>query len=211
MTDLMIDLETLGTAQDCVVLSIGGCFFDIPTQQLGLRFYGALQIQDQLNAKRTVTEDTIKWWMKQSPEARQVFETEGLPVIKALTEISAVIKKECPDKRKLKVWGNGSTFDISILENLFALCKLELPWNYSGVQDLRTFRRFVGGGDRIKPLGTKHNAADDAVSQAAYVLEKCKPVEIRPAPLNPEEIKELEIIKKEDEAQPTESIETPTT
>lgn len=168
MKDLMIDLETLGQGPDAVVLSIGAVFFDIESEKVGNGFYTALDMAPQLKAGRKTNAETIKWWMSQGQAARHVFEDEALHPIEALNRFVEFIKNESEDA--ILVWGNGSTFDIIILERLLKDFNYAPLWPYSNIMDLRTFRRFVGKGKKIPRSEGHHNALVDAVDQANYVL-----------------------------------------
>ena len=169
--DLMIDLETMGTANDAVILSIGAVFFDIKTQQLGPTFHAILDRDDQLAKSRTYTDSTMQWWKRQSEEAQSIFKAKGADPKKALTEFIKFYKQ----KTKVHPWGNGSTFDISIMEDMFTCYGLKSPFVFWRVMDVRTFKRFVGkGADIPVAIGVKHNALDDAIAQAKYVMHHAK-------------------------------------
>lgn len=168
MTDLMIDLETLGTNPDCPVISIGAVFFDVDSKQLGPTFYMALDVDEQIKRGRKVTGSTLKWWMGQADAAKRVFHEQAKPVPQVLTTLAQWFKN---NNSKTHVWGNGATFDISILENMFEMYGIEIPWSFSKIMDLRTFKRFQAKGARVIIPGTAHNALDDAVGQAKYILE----------------------------------------
>jgi hypothetical protein len=170
-SDLMIDLETLGTGTDAVVLSIGAVFFDIERNELGPTFIVQPEVESQIKKGRVMDPDTIKWWMSQGEAAKQVFKDQTLPTQHTLNLLSQFCRLNTESLKELKVWGNGSSFDISILESMYKNFDLKQPWGYNGVMDLRTFRRFVGNMDRVVKLGTDHNALDDAKSQALYVLK----------------------------------------
>lgn len=167
MTDLMIDLETLGTSSDAVVISIGAVFFDPAQGSLGVSFHLAFAIEDQIKLGREISADTLKWWMGQSDAAKKVFHEKATPTREVLTVFGQWI---AANSKNAHVWGNGSSFDISILESLFCQYEIAIPWNYNKVMDLRTFKRFVGGGEAVKKSGTEHNALQDAINQANYVL-----------------------------------------
>lgn len=169
--DIMIDLETLGTKSHCVVVSLGACLFDISKGQLGPTFYMICTIQDQLDKGRKIDADTLKWWFSQSDAAKKVFNDKSAPTLQVLNTFSQWIGANVPTKRDRKVWGNGSTFDISIMESLFDSYNVECPWNFSSVMDLRTYRRFIGNNAKIEKQGVAHNALDDAISQAKFVME----------------------------------------
>lgn len=168
----MIDLETLGTGPDTVVVSLGAVLFDPNQLELGPTFYAPLQIQNQLDIGRKVTGDTLKWWIGQSDAAKKLFHEEAQDPAYVLSVFSDWLKQNIPSIRSRKPWGNGATFDISIMESLYKSYNLEVPWNFNSVMDLRTFKRFVGKGKQVpKTIGVNHNALDDAINQANYVID----------------------------------------
>ena len=165
--DVMIDLETLGTDPRCPVISIGAIAFDVEKKALGPTFYATLDVAQQIRAQRFVDADTLKWWMGQSDAAKKVFRDTASPVEFALPKFVEYLGQF----KDLQVWGNGSTFDITILENIMAQWQIKVPWKYNKIMDLRTFRRFVAGGETLQKSGVDHNALDDAKSQAEFVLK----------------------------------------
>lgn len=167
-SDLMIDFETLSTTPDAIVISVGACFFDVETKKIGSTFYAAFDVADQLKKGRSITADTLKWWFSQSDAAKKVFKEKADPperVLKAFTEWAKA------NGTGINPWGNGATFDISIIEDLFRQYEVKCPWAFYNVMDLRTFKRFVANGAKVVVKGTAHNALDDAIAQAEYVIE----------------------------------------
>lgn len=172
MNDIMVDLETLDTEPTAVVISLGACLFDIEKKIIPSTFYMAAEVQEQMDRGRTISADTIKWWMGQNNAAQHVFKEKAKPMAEVLKTFVFWLNTVGGKKDRL-VWGNGSTFDISMLENLFKMYGMERPWNYNGIMDLRTFKRFVGRGDKIPQPLIHHNALEDAKTQAQYVIDKC--------------------------------------
>lgn len=168
MKDCMIDLETLGTSPETPVISLGAVFFDIETKKLGNTFYMAADVNEQIARGRKPTGDTIKWWLGQTDAAKRVFHEQAKPMALVLQTFIQWYKANNP--KGAYVWGNGSTFDISIMENLFRDYQITLPWGYNKAMDLRTFKRFQKGGEQVQKGGVNHNALDDAISQAKYVM-----------------------------------------
>ena len=81
MNHLMIDLETLGTLADSVVLSVGAVKFDLDSDAVDERgFYGSVSIDSNLEAGRRIEEDTLLWWLKQPVAAQAVFFEDKLPL-----------------------------------------------------------------------------------------------------------------------------------
>jgi hypothetical protein len=75
------------------------------------------------------------------------------------------------------VWGNGATFDISILEDAYRQLDLEIPWKFWNVRDCRTVKDMyesARGGYEKKSGGTLHHALDDAKFQAQYICDMWK-------------------------------------
>ena len=172
--DLMIDFETLGTGPDTIVISLGACFFDLETGLIGPTFYMAFDIADQQAAGRVFTPDTLKWWMGQSGAAKKVFNEKAKPTLEVLQTFAAWVQGQ-GTVSKITPWGNGATFDISIIESLFKQFNVKCPWLYYNVMDMRTFRRFVAGNAKVdKAEGTNHNALDDSLNQAKFCIDHYK-------------------------------------
>jgi hypothetical protein len=171
MTDLMIDFETLATNPNAVVLSLGACFFNIETGEIGNKFYMCFETDDQKKRGRRVDDATLAWWSRQSNAAKKVFTDKKHPVEMVLNEFV----KFCLDESKMSLinpWGNGATFDISIIESLFEMYQIKCPWLYYNVMDLRTYRRFEAKNKKVPKLeGVNHHALDDAINQAQFVID----------------------------------------
>ena len=170
MQNVMLDLETLGTQADCVVLAIGAVKFDVDGSPLGERFYVECDIDDQLTNGRTITGATISWWMSQSAAARQVFlgGQEKPPLFVGL-EMFAEFLSDNPD---VKVWGNGAEFDIAILSHAYASERMQQPWLYRNSRCYRTLKSLSLRPKRTAFLpGVPHNALDDAIDQALHAQE----------------------------------------
>jgi len=174
MNDLMIDFETLGKTPDCVVVSIGAVFFDEETGLLGDTFYMIFEMDSQLEKGRKIDPDTLKWWFSQSGAAKKIFHEKAKPTLEVLTTFVKWVEAH-GTVSKIKPWGNGSSFDISIFEDLLRDYKVKIPWLYYNTFDLRTFKRYVANNEKVdKSIGVDHNALDDAMNQARYVIKHYK-------------------------------------
>ena len=66
----MIDIESLDTTPDCVILTIGAVLFDPKGQGIIDKIELRPTIEDQTEIhNRSINEDTLRWWSTQSPEA----------------------------------------------------------------------------------------------------------------------------------------------
>lgn len=159
----MVDLETLGTTENCVFFSCGACYFDPWTGEIGEKYSQNIDMKSQLNFGRVISPDTVKWWMDQSDDARRAIQKPGIQFDDFLVEFANFVKKDSI------VWGNGSCFDISILNNAYGEFT---PWKFWNVRDVRTIvdvASHLVSRDDVVRKGTHHNALDDAIYQAEYV------------------------------------------
>ena len=74
MEHIMIDLETLDTSPSAAIISlIGAVKFRSATQTpLGDKFYLPVSIQSNLDEGRTISGDTLRWWMNQDDGAQRI-------------------------------------------------------------------------------------------------------------------------------------------
>lgn len=171
---IMIDIETMGKGDDAVITTIGAVVFDPNTGEHTSEFYCVTKMREQIDSGRYVDADTLKWWLEQSDEARQaLFAPNALPIKEALRTLGVFVykAKKNANVKKMKVWSNGSNFDIAILTNAYKQYDIEVPWHYRDVRDVRTIvdlaSHLVQYGD-VKFEGEKHNALADAIHQAKY-------------------------------------------
>jgi hypothetical protein len=165
---LMIDLETLGTAVNAPVVAIGAVYFDPDTGTLGDTFDAAIDVEDAVRFGRP-SGATIKWWLGQGDEARQKVVRGRHPATLVFEKFHEFCRKHGDD---VKPWGNGATFDISILEYAFGrILEKPAPWKFWNVRDCRTIKELADGVMSFdgKLAGVAHTALDDAKHQAAWV------------------------------------------
>lgn len=156
---IMIDIETLSTCSNAVILSIGAVEFDATT--LGKKFHTTIDIDSCLKHGLSIEGRTVAWWMDQSDNARNVFRTPGYTLPDVLQAFS--FTSEMPWSNA-QVWANGTDFDIAILANAYKKCGMKVPWAYNAVRDYRTMRKEFPIV-KTEPI-VAHNALDDAIAQA---------------------------------------------
>lgn len=171
MNDFSIDLETLHVRYNAAIIAIGCVQFDANTGCIGNKFYVEIDFNSAIKSGK-VSGETLKWWMQQSDKAKRIFtdDEKKTPLPVALDELRTFILKNCKSPKDLRVFGNGATFDITILEHAYdagAVGQRE-PWNFRNVRDMRTICDLAALSDDEWParIGTHHNALDDATHQA---------------------------------------------
>ncbi len=163
MNNVMVDLETPDNKPTSGIVSIGAVKFDA-TGISDDRFYCVVDLQSSIDAGLTVSASTISWWMKQSDQARAVFnEPDACHLAIALQLFAAWLPDNC------KLWGNGAGFDNPILANAYAALKMQQPWDFWNDRCYRTIAA-MHPNNRRQQQGTHHNALDDAISQAQHLI-----------------------------------------
>ena len=157
MNHIMIDIETLGTRSNSVILSIGVIEFDSSSITNG--FEAVIDIDSCLQHGLIVEGGTIQWWMKQSDAARDIFRQNGEALPDALKRLTQHINWQ-----DSLVWANGTDFDISILSNAYHKCSMPTPWEYNAVRDYRTIVKTMPV-NKVQPT-IAHSALADAIAQA---------------------------------------------
>lgn len=167
--DVMLDLETLGTAPGCVVLSIGACAFNEDGPQRSM--YAVLSTPAQKKLGLLEDPDTAIWWSKQSDKAKEVLlesEKRKSSPIHELVLFNQFLANL--GTSKVRVWGNGADFDNPILLAVYRAVKLKHGWGPYSNRCYRTLKSFAPDM-KMNRAGTHHNALDDATSQAMHATQ----------------------------------------
>lgn len=159
MTNIIIDLETLGQSPGCIILSIGA--YCLETKET---FYRAVSIDSNLKLGLTMDASTLQWWMKQSDDARKVFNEPSVTLNAALLALSQWMSQFS----KVNVWGDGAMFDLSILEAAYRAAKLNYPWHYTQCCCYRTLKKLFPQFPKPR-TGTYHRADDDARTNGEHL------------------------------------------
>lgn len=182
MQDCMLDLETMGTAPDSAIISIGAVMFDPLTMKLGAEFHKVISLQSCAKRGRKFDPSTILWWLEQSDEARSALTKSGVvhELGGALGTFSDWICRSATDPElgpttvagteTVRMWGNGAGFDNVLLEESYKACGLPVPWKFYNNRCYRTVKA-LRPDIKLVRTGTHHNALDDAKSQALHLMK----------------------------------------
>ena len=175
-----LDIETLSTHKNAVVVSIGATTVSDAGVGYGGKIHMALDMQEQIDMGRHVSADTIAWWMHQSAAAREAsFLTRTrMPAGVALLNLHSWLS----ELGNPPVWTKGPAFDGAILESLAEGLGLQPAWPYRDHRDIRTiedavmasnddhlYERFHTALSRASDGMVAHNALEDAKQQAALI------------------------------------------
>jgi hypothetical protein len=172
--NIMLDLETLSTRPNAAIIVIAAIQFHDDVQyeeelseeklQSLNTFYRRIDLSSLSGDKYHVDEKTVSWWETQEKSiAHEALHQEPRMQIKnALQDFANWVGN---DKNTVKIWGNGSSFDVTILGEAFELEHLEVCWKFWNVRDLRTIMDFGKVRMNDLPQFKKHHALWDCYRQ----------------------------------------------
>lgn len=169
---IVLDLETLSTKPNAAVIAIGAVALDGEGNFLG-EFHQAIN-PDQPG--RDIDPGTVQWWESQSPDAQEASYKAKytVTVTVAMCMFSAWIC--CVGvPGQVKMWGNGSSFDCTILSSLYDqshALRYPKPWAWWDDRDMRTLLdAFPEAKDVGEFFGVKHHALHDALHEAKQLAK----------------------------------------
>lgn len=169
--DLMIDLEGLGTGPDTTILTIAAQAFDpLGNGFYDQHYYARVSLESQ--PTRSIQQGTIDWWATQPPAAKEEAfgEDNRIPLDQALDELGKLIWKA------KRVWAQGPTYDMNILEHAYKSYDKPIPWQFYVVRDSRTV--FSLWKDLPKPP-TSHHALEDCRRQIELLQHTLKHLNVK--------------------------------
>ena len=160
----MIDIECLGVSPDALILTIAAVAFDPFSNRIDQEHSMYYRIDPESQPNRGIDDATVDWWTKQPSIAQEEAfgEKDRVPLREALEKLSPLIW------RSNRVWANGITYDMTILEHAYKQNGINLPWQYYKVMDARTvFKMFPSVGIPKN----HHHAFYDCVNQIGMLQE----------------------------------------
>lgn len=153
----MLDIEGLGTGPDTTILTIAAQEFDpLVRGRLGKDFYARVTLESQPD--RSIQQGTIEWWATQPAVVKdEAFAEDGrIPLNEALQGLHRIAW------HAKRVWAQGPTYDMNILEHAYKSYNMALPWKYFSVRDSRTVFGLV---PNLQKYPASHHALEDCRRQ----------------------------------------------
>jgi exodeoxyribonuclease VIII len=171
--DVMIDIEGLATGPETTILTIAAQEFDpLRRECWGRDYYVRVDLESQEG--RTIEQGTIDWWASQPESIREeaFAEHDRVPLRTALEGLHRMAW------HAKRIWAQGPTYDMNILEHAFKSLGMPLPWRYYSVRDSRTLFSLCPD---LEKYPASHHALEDCRRQCLLLwdsLEKLKIKEI---------------------------------
>ena len=178
MSEVMIDIETLGTNPNSCILTIGAIKFDRHKDIIELKdcetFYCRIDKDSCLSIGMNIDNDTLEWWKKQNKQARYeaLENTDRIKINDALLQLKNFIKNA------KYIWANSPNFDCIILENAFKICDIEVPWKFWILRDCRTVYDIGKTNLNSFIKETVHNSLIDCHNQILCLQKAFKKIKI---------------------------------
>lgn len=174
-TDIMIDLETMGTDPYSPVVAIAAVRFDAnyPGSVAGIHedntFYQPIKLESCMTAGLKPSASTILWWLTDpsiTAEARSLFvDPLAIELGNALDAFT-----DWHNSGTETLWGNSARFDLGLLSDCYRVLGKPVPWLFYHEGCYRTLKNLPAVKHlKLARVGTHHNALDDALSQAEHL------------------------------------------
>ncbi|APL99095.1 putative ribonuclease T [Bordetella phage LK3] len=167
MDSVMIDLETMATGPNAGVIQVGAMAFDSREGVVYLDMFEVdVDLQSALLLGGEVDASTVQFWRdqgglqpKRPPKAMR----------SALTDLASWLG-QYPDLKR--VWAQGPSFDVAVLEGYYRRAGIPIPWGYSMPRDTRTVYDLAKERGWSKPEGTQavHTSLEDCRRQIICLM-----------------------------------------
>ena len=166
-TEMMFDIETLGTRAGCAVLSFAALVY---TSTKGTVLGGAgfpLDIPSQIRKGLHVDEGTAAWWATQPDGAWEAATADPVSVTYAVRLLDELVAKHQPER----IYCQGMDFDFPIFAEVRRRFGLGAGWEHWKQRDTRTLYEEHGFNPKsMARIGVHHDALDDCQHQIACVI-----------------------------------------
>lgn len=182
MIDIVIDIETLGTRPGCPVIEIGACAVDPEGGAIAANFsrrvccgykFWEIRMLAETDAECTgMDKDTAVWWFADEERIetlRRIMANGSIPLRCALRQFADWFRDHAADREHTRIWANGPSFDIAILDRAYADAGIPHPWICRQERCVRTALELAGyekGSVAWEEAGPRHRALNDARHEA---------------------------------------------
>lgn len=178
---VVLDIETLGSVNNSVVISVGMVAVDSNVdytfdELIKNGYYAKLDVKSQVDAGRKIHQDTLDWWATQGEAAQHVLKPhkDDMHFSMLRDDMIQWLENEGIQPWKAKFYSRGSHFDFGILHDLFRITLNKptdyLPWRFWNIHDSKTVVLTLLGKDvwemGVEPEGfVHHHALHDAARE----------------------------------------------
>ena len=182
---VVLDIETLGSVNNSVILSVGMVAVDSAhdytfKELIDDGYYAKLDVKSQVDSGRKIHKDTVDWWAQQGEAAKHILKPSDKDMhwTKLREDMISWLTKKGVDIHTAKYYSRGSHFDFGILHDLFRITgnasSDELPWRFWNIHDSKTVVLTLLDKDswelQVEPEGfIHHDCLHDAAREYLYM------------------------------------------
>lgn len=151
--NITFDLETCALCPTAAVMSIGAVAWNADAEDNPFVdgfsgdycFYRHVDLRSSFVDGFTFDSKTAEWWATQNYDAKKaLLEYDDVPlhpIDNVINEFCGFIQyvQEETSAKDVKLWSQGTDFDIAILRNICGRYDIEVPVSYKNFRDHRTF------------------------------------------------------------------------
>lgn len=164
---ICVDIETLSTNTNAVIVSIGAVRFSFDTDEVE-KFSVNINPQSSKELGLHISQDTLNFWKKQNPAAISAWKDSPVSLKEALDSFDEFLG----DTKYTQMYANGIAFDYSILQSSYFAIGRKEPWKYYNLMDMRTIFKIAKLDFMNYPrVGNNHSAIDDCLTQIKALKE----------------------------------------
>ena len=187
MKHMMVDIETLGTSPESIILEISVILFDLDDPHGWSPLTLKLDQAEQSFAGRSIDKDTLHWWAKTIEKAKEkdyasALAMEALVNNKNMTVHASFAHENIKSYLKRVdgyIWCKGAAFDFPIIKSYFTSMGLPDPFSenflFRKQLDLRTLEycaKLAGFSGEYKVRSeARHLSFDDCLIQIGMLRE----------------------------------------
>jgi hypothetical protein len=184
-TDITIDLETLSTSNNPVILQLAAVAFNIETGVVYRKYNMYISLKSCLDVGLRIDANTLEWWTRQDNNLFQQVLSGKKQLKQTLNDfnkwLTSVTIENQSTKEQIHLWGNGILADNTWLKSAYEACDMIYPIHFLNDRDIRTLleiaakRADISTNDirnKIPQQGEKHNALNDAL-YASKLISTC--------------------------------------
>ena len=167
----MLDLETLSTDPNAVIVTIAAVRFSLSLNNNETEdFFVNINPLSSKSYGLHINKNTLDWWKNQKPDALKAWQHSQVDLSEAVTKF---LEFTGDDDKYSHYWANGMSFDEPILRTSIKVVGKKEPWKYWNFHDARTAYYLANFNTRDAPrVGNYHSALDDCKTQISW-LKTC--------------------------------------
>lgn len=173
---VMLDIETLGSAHNSVILQIAMVKFNL-NGDIGGKIELFPSIEEQISSRRKIDNSTVDWWEKNNQDLLMELMLKAKEprkdILKSVRTGLVVDGMDYP-----YVWARSPIFDVAILSDYLNAPNI---FNYRRQMDVRAIEFLTGD----KPKAS-HNAIEDCLFQIEFIASSLQRMKDNKIELNKE-------------------------